>query len=152
MAVNRESPMSVKKGRLSLTVLPQDWEHAPKTRGDCADGPRPCPWNSCRHSLEEWNGGESGKPSCALDVVDEHGGLSGRAIGAMLGVSDVAIWKIEQKGLTGLRAMGVEWESPPQRKAPTPGEGLSDEFEALSELADILAARRRAVSGKRGRK
>lgn len=23
----------------------------PMTRGDCADGPRPCPWTSCRHHL-----------------------------------------------------------------------------------------------------
>ncbi len=23
----------------------------PKTRGECASGPRPCPWVSCRHHL-----------------------------------------------------------------------------------------------------
>lgn len=23
----------------------------PRTRGDCIDGPRPCPWASCRHHL-----------------------------------------------------------------------------------------------------
>lgn len=23
----------------------------PVTRGDCADGPRPCPWTSCRHHM-----------------------------------------------------------------------------------------------------
>ncbi len=23
----------------------------PKTRGDCIDGPRPCPWVSCRHHM-----------------------------------------------------------------------------------------------------
>lgn len=23
----------------------------PRTRGDCADGPRPCPWVGCRHHL-----------------------------------------------------------------------------------------------------
>lgn len=26
-------------------------EQRPRTRGDCKDGPRPCPWVSCRHHL-----------------------------------------------------------------------------------------------------
>ena len=56
----------------------------PKTRADCVDGPRPCPWVSCRHStylevnpgtgsikfafpdLMPWEMGES----CALDIAD----------------------------------------------------------------------------------
>lgn len=65
----------------------------PKTRGDCKDGPRPCPYVRCRYHLwlsttdEHWNS-PSGKPqrpttleprwlesplpsSCALDVADD---------------------------------------------------------------------------------
>lgn len=34
----------------------------PRTRGECADGQRPCPWVSCRHHLY-------------LDVVGEHGSI-----------------------------------------------------------------------------
>jgi hypothetical protein len=37
--------------RLHLTVLPQVWHERPKTRGDCENMPRPCPWLSCRHHL-----------------------------------------------------------------------------------------------------
>lgn len=50
----------------------------PKTRGECVDGPRPCPWYGCRHHLgnDEHNGSvrvreiEDGEESCSLDVAD----------------------------------------------------------------------------------
>jgi hypothetical protein len=58
----------------------------PRTRGDCVDGPRPCPWVSCKHHLylEVTNDGriryafpdkepEDLEHSCALDVADEGG-------------------------------------------------------------------------------
>lgn len=55
----------------------------PRTRGDCVDGPRPCPWVSCRHHLgievtpagglklvrpdrEPWEL----EQTCSLDVAD----------------------------------------------------------------------------------
>ncbi len=49
----------------------------PRTRGDCVDGPRPCPWHACRHHLgtDVHNGElrlreiEDGQESCALDVA-----------------------------------------------------------------------------------
>jgi len=31
--------------------LPPGATPRPKTRADCVDGPRPCPWVSCRHHL-----------------------------------------------------------------------------------------------------
>lgn len=51
----------------------------PKTRGECKDGPRPCPWVGCRHHL--WSDEHDGEPrvlgvpadeaaSCSLDVAD----------------------------------------------------------------------------------
>lgn len=48
----------------------------PKTRGDCADGPRPCPHVTCKHHIHTDIGtllpaGES----CTLDVADR-GGVS----------------------------------------------------------------------------
>lgn len=58
----------------------------PKTRGECKDGPRPCPWVSCRHHLQvdvvgagsrarvilktdpsEWT---AETPTCSLDIAD----------------------------------------------------------------------------------
>lgn len=70
----------------------------PKTRGDCKDGPRPCPWVGCRHHLlidvrrgvlyaygheargdaqrvfDSWvdqMDKDNPVPSCSLDVADE---------------------------------------------------------------------------------
>lgn len=46
------------------------------TRGDCVDGPRPCPYIACRQHLWQENGGvgPDGEPgtaeSCALDIAD----------------------------------------------------------------------------------
>lgn len=65
-----------------LQVL--DMHDRPKTRGDCVDGERPCPWAACRHhmaievstltgalkvnfpDLEAWEIPET----CSLDVAD----------------------------------------------------------------------------------
>jgi hypothetical protein len=72
----------------------------PRTRGDCIDGPRPCPWVSCRHHLAldvTRSGGlkvvrpdADGEPdldamqeTCSLDVADRgEAGLAtvGRAL------------------------------------------------------------------------
>lgn len=54
----------------------------PRTRGDCVDGPRPCPWVGCRHHLYlqiKSNGALCAQPvepwdlrhSCSLDVAEE---------------------------------------------------------------------------------
>jgi hypothetical protein len=64
-------------------------EFRPRTRGDCVDGPRPCPWVGCRYHLaldvadrrvrstfdvvreiDAANRGESYRETCALDVAD----------------------------------------------------------------------------------
>lgn len=49
----------------------------PRTRGDCIDGPRPCPWATCRYSLlPHWANEDGETPidvlrhTCALDVAD----------------------------------------------------------------------------------
>jgi|SRR6185436_16409959 len=56
----------------------------PKTRGDCVNGPRPCPWVSCRHHLyldvkegryirENFPGRDLAEleETCSLDVADK---------------------------------------------------------------------------------
>jgi hypothetical protein len=40
-------------------------QERPRVRGDCEEGPRPCPWVQCRYHLEHE------KWTCALDVADE---------------------------------------------------------------------------------
>jgi hypothetical protein len=71
----------------------------PRNRGECLDGPRPCPWVRCRwHLLFDTKGSREltddelaerlvGMPeTCALDVADR-GPAEGVDIAAMLGLS-----------------------------------------------------------------
>lgn len=72
----------------------------PRTRGDCVDGPRPCPWVTCRHhlyldithmgsikinfpDLEPWEL----QNSCALDVAESSDGGTLSTVGQMLNLS-----------------------------------------------------------------
>lgn len=83
----------------------------PRTRGDCVDGPRPCPWVGCRYNLyldvrrahpvkrrryppevrlshpdrEPWE--VPPDQSCALDVADS-GRQGTREVGRLLGISN----------------------------------------------------------------
>lgn len=101
-----------------------DLPERPRTRADCAGGPRPCPWVSCRHHLYLDvlpNGALEHAPvevhemvdSCALDVADE-GPHSSNEVGEVLGCARQRIEWIEknaQNKLAGeLRAdVGQEW-------------------------------------------
>lgn len=95
--------VSVKKVHLpTLAVVEDDGEmldalfpHVrPKTRGECQNTARPCPWLGCRHHLwsDEHDGVEArvlslpviGAPSCVLDVVDEGKDLLPTEIGRMI--------------------------------------------------------------------
>lgn len=80
----------------------------PRTRGDCAEGPRPCPWVSCkfhllwdRASREERQDDErllatlaTIPETCALDVADR-GGLSMDEAGAAIGLVRQRVQQIE---------------------------------------------------------
>lgn len=83
----------------------------PRTRSECVDGPRPCPWVGCRHNLflevtvgeglafrepgrEPWDVDPAS--SCALDVVDAHpGGMTFAEIGEMFQVTAQRVRQIE---------------------------------------------------------
>lgn len=71
-----------------LTLSTGEIIDVPETRGDCANIPRPCPFNNCRHHLEGevpksgasslkwWKGVENRRlnmvqESCVLDVVEK---------------------------------------------------------------------------------
>lgn len=79
----------------------------PKTRGDCIQGMRPCPWVSCRHhllidltvrgKLTSNHGTDDPTTlaeSCALDVADE-GAASLDKIAAALGISRQRVNQLE---------------------------------------------------------
>lgn len=75
-----------------LLYSPVKWARKPRTRGECAEDERPCPWVSCKHhlyldvnprtgsikfnfpSIEPWELEES----CALDAADR---FAGRGLG-----------------------------------------------------------------------
>jgi hypothetical protein len=86
----------------------------PRTRGDCQDGPRPCPWVSCRHHLyadtlpsgnlklnfpdkEPWEL----EHTCSLDVADD-GGTSLEQVGVALNLVRERVRQIEVIALTKL--------------------------------------------------
>lgn len=117
----------------------------PRTRAECVDGPRPCPWVSCKHHLflEEnagallYNFGNKEpheldpENSCALDIADK-GGVSLSDIGALMNVTREAVRQTEVRAIaridsarrfrgTAARVVGefVEVESEGGPRRPT---------------------------------
>jgi len=97
--------------------LSEDLEyHRPKTRGECIDGLRPCPYVSCVHHLyldislttgsiklnfpdqEVWEMQES----CALDVADR-GGTTLEEVGVIMNLTRERIRQLEARGLQKLQ-------------------------------------------------
>ena len=92
----QEQLTTTERPRVKLPLLVS----RPRSRADCLDGPRPCPWVSCRYHLHldtvskgrqeellenpsyEWGFSES----CALDVA-ERGPLTSREIAPLIGMS-----------------------------------------------------------------
>lgn len=83
----------------------------PKTRGDCVDGPRPCPFLSCRHNLladVSYRGSvqfytHQEEESCSLDVA-ERGGLTLSEVGYLLDITRERTRQLEVQALSKLRS------------------------------------------------
>jgi hypothetical protein len=87
----------------------------PRTRGDCASVPRPCPWAGCRHHLL-FEVAPSGtihlaaqtldplrlQQSCSLDVA-ERGSLTLEELGVLLNLTRERVRQIEVDGIEMLR-------------------------------------------------
>ena len=93
---------------IKLVVRPS----APRTRGECIDGPRPCPFVHCRYHLatKVLEGSRQlkvrfiprGEDTCALDVADR-GRHTLEDVGALLGVTRERARQIEVSALLKLR-------------------------------------------------
>jgi hypothetical protein len=81
----------------------------PRTRGDRVDGPRPCPWFSCRHhlGLDFTSGGklkvrelDELAETCSLDVAERNadGGTLDQ-VGQILEITRERVRQIEQMAL-----------------------------------------------------
>jgi hypothetical protein len=115
ISVKRMTKRELEIGRL---LYPETDYEKPGTRAECVDGPRPCPYISCKHhlfvdvsprtgaiklnfpDLEVWEMGES----CALDVADR-GGTTLEDVGAIMNLTRERIRQVEVKALAKLEAL-----------------------------------------------
>jgi hypothetical protein len=116
ISVKRMTKRELELGRLLYPEV-DDVEH-PRTRAECSDAPRPCPFVSCKHhlyldvsartgaiklnfpDLEVWEMSET----CALDVADR-GGTTLEEVGAIMNLTRERIRQVEVKGLAKLAAL-----------------------------------------------
>jgi hypothetical protein len=115
ISVKRMTKRELEIGKL---LYPETDYYRPTLRGECAEGPRPCPYVSCKHhlfidvsprtgaiklnfpDLEMWEMGES----CALDVADR-GGTTLEDVGAIMNLTRERIRQVEVKALAKLEAL-----------------------------------------------
>jgi hypothetical protein len=93
----------------------------PKTRGECCDGPRPCPFVSCKFHLyldvtevgsikfnfPEIDDLSQMAETCALDVADR-GGVTLEEVGSFMSFTRERTRQIEDEAVTKLRDGGHE--------------------------------------------
>jgi hypothetical protein len=97
----------------------------PKTRADCAEGPRPCPYVSCKYNLyvdvnprtgsvkmnfpdkELWELAET----CALDVADR-AGITLEEVGVIMNLTRERVRQLEMRGLAKLRVIADDEPRP----------------------------------------
>lgn len=115
ISVKRMTKRELEIGRM---LYPETDYYKPRTRAECVDGPRPCPYVSCKHhlyldvssrtgaiklnfpDLEVWDMNES----CALDVADR-GGTTLEDVGAIMNLTRERIRQVEVKALAKLEAL-----------------------------------------------
>ena len=115
ISVKRMTKRELEIGRL---LYPETDYWKPKTRSECVEGPRPCPFVSCKYhlyidvsprtgaiklnfpDLEVWEMGET----CSLDVADR-GGTTLEDVGAIMNLTRERIRQVEVKALAKLEAL-----------------------------------------------
>lgn len=91
----------------------------PTRRGECVDGPRPCPWVSCRYHLMLHVDPQRGHiyqcasspdemaETCALDVA-ARGEHTSQEVAELLGIGPTRAQKVEVRALDKLEAAWPE--------------------------------------------
>ena len=115
ISVKRMTKRELELGRM---MYPDADVERPRTRAECANGERPCPFVSCKHhlyldvsaktgaiklnfpDLEVWDMNES----CALDIADR-GGTTLEDVGAIMNLTRERIRQVEVKALAKLEAL-----------------------------------------------
>lgn len=154
ISVKRMTKRELEIGRM---LYPETDYPKPRTRAECSEGLRPCPYVSCKHhlfldvsartgaiklnfpDLEVWDMNET----CALDVADR-GGTTLEDVGAIMNLTRERIRQVEVKALAKLQAlkdmMGLRDyvdEGPVgKRRLPVIGNNVDDEDEELEASAD----------------
>lgn len=133
----RDLPAEVRAGREELIQLGIKPDHdRPRTRADCWQTERPCPFVGCRHHLYLdvapngsilWNFPDLEPDelanTCALDVA-EHGGATLENVGELMNITRERIRQVEQIAKDRARArapslgIGADEDWTPNRRTP----------------------------------
>jgi hypothetical protein len=125
IAMKRLTKEEIRQG--ALLYPPEDVDR-PRTRADCMNGPRPCPFVACKHHLYLDVNPETGsiklnfpdlevwqmKDTCSLDVADR-GGVTLEEVGEILNLTRERIRQVEVRGLLKLKMASPELTLPPPR-------------------------------------
>ena len=102
--------------RVGAILNPPVEMERPRTRAECRDEERPCPWLACKHHLYLDINPESGsiklnfpdlepwelKDSCSLDVADR-GGITLEEVGQIMNLTHERIRQVEVRGLLAIK-------------------------------------------------
>lgn len=116
ISIRRLSKTELNRGKM---LYPENEYWKPRTRADCVDMERPCPYVSCKYHLyidvhpvrgsikvnfpdvEVWEMTET----CALDVADR-GGITLEEVGEIMNLTRERVRQVETAGLAKLAAIG----------------------------------------------
>ena len=118
LSVKRMAKRELEIGRL-LFPVDEEAPRRPQTRAECLDGPRPCPFVSCKYHLyldvDPRNGAiklnfpdidvDGLRESCALDVADRGGALL-EEVGAVMNLTRERVRQLEVNSLVAMGAPG----------------------------------------------